>query len=313
MRWRAQEIVTRELGPRSELEMTQAQSKDVARDGFTLIDRMLVGHIDPDSRLLPERLATAPREERASCLARLQTLAKMKLARHEPAGVWRLASGWDAALKAMGELVEVRERLYRHIPISLGRGDVVRAGSAFEQVEGVVRGVGLHDELGGEMYLVVERAGGGASYVPVRAEVVAGISVGDIVKISSPVERWVKATDRIVARFAVVHGGVYDPVAHQQALELRGGADAAAGQPPPSVLVAANVRRLERLERYGLVERRPGGRWYVPADLVAKLEARERSHPRHRIQVDRLGPARRVNRTELEPAVGPGRGSGRSR
>jgi hypothetical protein len=44
----------------------------------------------------------------------------------------------------------------------------------------------------------------------------------------------------------------------------------------------------------------------VSADLVGQLEARERTHPRHRIQVDRLGPRREVARSE--PELGPGRG-----
>ena len=38
--------------------------------------------------------------------------------------------------------------------------------------------------------------------------------VGDKVRVSSPTESWVKASDRIVARYAAEHGGVYDPAAH---------------------------------------------------------------------------------------------------
>ena len=53
MRWRAQELATRELGPRSELEMERSQSKEIERAGFTAIDRMLAGHALADGSCQP--------------------------------------------------------------------------------------------------------------------------------------------------------------------------------------------------------------------------------------------------------------------
>jgi hypothetical protein len=70
---------------------------------------------------------------------------------------------------------------------------------------------------------------------------------------------------------------------------------------------------LERLERYGLVARQPAGHWRVRSDLVSQLEARERTHPRHRIQVDRLGPEREVDRGGPDRGPRRGRGPGLSR
>jgi hypothetical protein len=163
------------------------------------------------------------------------------------------------------------------------------------------------------MYLVIQRADGDACYVQARPEVVDGVSVGDVVKIGSSVESWVKPTDRVIARVAGERGGIYDPAAHEQALRLRGGPNVAPGQPSASSLVSANVRRLERLEKYGLVVRRPGGRWTIPGDLVARLEALEKSHPRQRIQVERLGPARPIDRTAPERPVRRSREPGLSR
>ena len=307
IRWRAQEILTRELGPKSELEIEQSQSKEVSREGFTLVDRMLVGHVEASGRVTLERLSKVPREERTACLARLQVLEDMKLASKERAGVWRLAARWDATLKGWDMLAEVRRRLHRWVPSSLGEGDILGARGAVQAVEGVVRGVGLHDEVAGGMYLVVQRADGCPCYVQARPEVVAGVAVGDVVKISSSVESWVKPTDRVIARVAGQQGGVYDPTAHEQALRLRSGHNLAPGQPSPSALVLANVRRLERLEKYGLVVRRAGGRWTIPGDLVARLEGLEKSHPRQRTQVERLGPARPIARPIPRPIDRPPR------
>ena len=60
MRWRAQEIATRELGPRTELEAARERSKELTREGFTLVDRMLARHVS-DNRLTPKRLASVLR------------------------------------------------------------------------------------------------------------------------------------------------------------------------------------------------------------------------------------------------------------
>ena len=150
------------------------------------------------------------------------------------------------------------------------------------------------------MYVVVQRAAGDACYVVVRPEVAETLAVGDVVTIKNPPESWVKSTDRIVARFAAEHGGVYDPAAHQAALTLRAGRQPASDQPSPAELVGANLRRLQRLEGHGLVAKLAGRCWRVPSNLLAKLEAREKTHPRRRIQVDRVGPARAVRRDRGE-------------
>ena len=64
-------------------------------------------------------------------------------------------------------------------------------------------------------------------------------------------ERWVKPADRMRhARFAEETGGVYDPVRHQSALETLHLSRPSIDGPTPAERVAANVRRLERLERY---------------------------------------------------------------
>jgi len=138
------------------------------------------------------------------------------------------------------------------------------------------------------------------------------VAVGAKVRVSSPTESWVKASDRIVARYAADHGGIYDPAAHLRELVIRGDRKAS-GQASPADRVKANVRRLDRLERYGLVARQPAGQWRVRTDLVSQLEARERTHPRHRIQVDRLGPERQVDRSGPDRGPGRGRGPGLSR
>ena len=74
------------------------------------------------------------------------------------------------------------------------------------------------------------------------------------------------------------------------------------GSPTIADLVAANVRRSDRLQRYGLVERQADGCWRVPPDLIAQLEGREQSHPRHalRIQIQRSDSDRAADLEAIE-------------
>jgi hypothetical protein len=221
----------------------------------------------------------------------------MELARPEPAGSWRLDKTWEAQLAEMGAHAEAIERLGRAIPSAAReRMRVITGGGAFEPVEGLVRAKGLHDELSGEMFAAVETRAGSAYYVRLRPEVAHELREGEVIRITSPTESWVKANDRIIARAALQNAGVYDPTAHRAALEAIQRSPSAPVGPTPAELVAANLRRLERLERYGLATRLGKGAWRVPADLVAQLEARERTHPRHRVQVDRLGPTLKPGR-----------------
>ncbi len=210
----------------------------------------------------------------------------------------------DLTAEAYETAVEVQARLARHVPSSLGQGLVVQPGERFETVEGVVRGLGLHDELAGTMYAVVERSGGGACYLPVRPEVAAQLALGDNVRVSSPTESWVKASDRIVARYAAEHGGVYDPAGHEREL--------------------VDPRRQER-ER-ATVARRPGEGQRAAARAAGTVRpgraAAGRSVARARRprepaggprtdasatpdQVDRLGPKRQVDRSGPDRGPGP--------
>jgi hypothetical protein len=203
MRWRAQEIVTRELGPRLESEIAQLRTREIAREGLGRIDQTLAACLSVDRVVSLTALAKMPREARSACLARLEALSRMQLAQKEPRGRWRLVPEWKEMLTRMQAGSDVRGRLSRHIPASLGHGVTLEAGHGFGVLETIVRGIGLHDELGGAMYLVVQDARGAGYYVQVRPEIAEALCVGDKVRISSRVETWTKSTDRIIARFAL--------------------------------------------------------------------------------------------------------------
>jgi hypothetical protein len=167
----------------------------------------------------------------------------------------------------------------------------------------VVVGKGLHDELSGEMFAAIQTAHGQGYYLRLPPAEVERLQEHDKVRVGFEVEAWSKPADRIVARFAQENGGIYDPVRHQRALEVLRHSSPAADQPTPTERVTANIRRLERLARYRLAARLPDWRWQIPADLLTKLESRERTHPQHRLRLERIGVPARAPMRQVAPDV----------
>jgi hypothetical protein len=155
--------------------------------------------------------------------------------------------------------------------------------------DGVVAGKGLEDELAGTMFVAVMNVSGEACYIRLPPEIAHALRDGERVRIGSESQPWLGAADRIIARFVQEHAGIYDPDQHQRGLERVQRVRGQTGEPTAAERVAANVRRLERLARFRLAVRLPDGRWQVPTDLVAQLEAREKTHPQHRLRIQPIG------------------------
>jgi type IV secretory pathway VirD2 relaxase len=289
MRESAERLLTRQLGLRSERDLARQQSRDVGAERFTALDRGLLAALEPDGTVSPRALRAAARGDRSTFNARLETLERLGLAERRGTS-WALADGWDKSLRDLGERGDIIKRMAAAVAGELGPHSILDATPA-KPFDGVVRGKGLHDELAGTFFAAVASPAGETYYVRLPAGVAETLDVGDIVRVGAEAESWVKPNDRVVSKFASLNGGIYDPAAHETNLVGLESSRAVRG-PSPAVLVAANVRRLERLAKFGLAERLPGGRWKVPADLVHQLEERERAGtPRQqRLQITKLAP-----------------------
>jgi hypothetical protein len=284
MRARAQQLLTRELGLRSAHDIAIQRQREVDQERLTSLDWNIQNLVRAEGPLEAKSLASLRGQLRASVLARLAVLARLGLATRRPHGAWDLVPGWQEDLSQLGLRNDIVKRLHRVAPGEPGRFRYLDPATLSSPIEGVVRGRGLHDELTGEMFAAVETITGETHYVRLEEQAAQFLSDGDIVRISQVVESWIKPTDQVLARIAERTGGLYEPTKHLQELEA-GEARAASAQD----LVSGNVRRLERLERYGLVQRLPDGSWRVPADLLQQLRAREGTHPRHRLLVQYSG------------------------
>jgi hypothetical protein len=293
MRWQAQYLLTNELGPRPQHEIERQLDREITQERLTGVDRRLATAVSPDQTTDVARLGlVASPHERRRLVGRLQVLETMQLASRTAAGAWRLDANWQDALRELGERGDIIKRVQRAMgdaparaPHQVIDGTVERA-----PIEGVLRQKGLHDELRGDVYAVIETARGDAAYVQMDAVSSEPIAEGGIVRVAVEKQTWAKPMDRALEKIARDNGGVYDPSAHYQALKERpvmvAGRTVSAEE-----TVAANIRRLARLERHNLVSRIDEERWRVPPDLVESLRARDVTHPRHLVRAQTVAPA----------------------
>ncbi len=289
LRLRAQELATNELGPRSELDVRRQLDREISQERLTTIDRRLAALVSPDLTVRMVDIAGAAdsgKLSRSHAVARLGVLERMELAERVTTTTWRLDEGWQGTLKTLGERGDIIKRMHEALPERAADYRIFDSGSR-APVEGVVRHKGLHDEQTGAPFLIVETPRKEAHYVRVDRADAEQLRVGERVRITAVEGRWLTAPDAAIARSAAEHRGIYDPRRHERDLILRPVLVEGRRVPPESI-VEANVRRLERLERYNLVTRNADGNWKVPPNLVDILRDRERTHPPHRVEIERL-------------------------
>ncbi|MDU6748332.1 MAG: DUF3363 domain-containing protein, partial [Bradyrhizobium sp.] len=190
LRARAGDLVTRELGPRSELEVRRGLEAEVTAERWTKLDRALAreasraeGVVD----LRPDRDAAGDplRELR---MGRMRTLERLGLA--EPAGSarWVLAPDAEQRLRALGERGDIIKRLHR----TLTRDGAARAPSSWvlegethgEPIVGRLMARGLDDELRGTAFAVVDGIDGRVHHLRLTDIEMAGDGpIGGIVEL----------------------------------------------------------------------------------------------------------------------------------
>lgn len=280
IRERAAELVTLDLGPRTDLEIEARLRHDIGEERLTAIDRRLIRSMDAD------RLVTsADRDPFQQSLraGRLQKLASMGLADNVGGGRWQLADDLEGTLRTLGERGDIIRTMQRELTARnlqrpwigrslFGAGDVDP-----EPVVGRLIARGLADEHRDRHYLLVDGVDGHAHYVDIgRGGSVAPIPEGAIVRVSAR-SMEVRDADRAVAEVAAANAGRYSTDRH---LRYDPSATEAFAQ--------AHARRLEAMRRAGAgVEREADGSWTIAADHVDRAAAYEaRRHRDHPVDVE---------------------------
>src|SRR5690606_20030031 len=169
MRARASELITRELGPRTEIDIRRSLEKQVEAERWTDIDRALVRSAGRDGLIdtAPEA-GIQPGISHVLKIGQAHKLQHLGLANELAPGQWTVS--WDA------------EQVLRDIG---SRGDIIKRMHAAMSERGINRGVssyaldappgqaiigklidrGLHDELSGSAYAIVDGIDGQTHHI----------------------------------------------------------------------------------------------------------------------------------------------------
>lgn len=161
LRARAEERATIELGPRSERDIRQALRREVDAERWTGLDRRLQKERDAHGvvDLRPEG-ASGRRKDRTFLIGRARVLERMGLAERVGPASWTLAQELEPTLRELGDRGDIIRTMHRAMAGQQHGGDAghfsVHARSGSEQVTGQLVERGLHDELTGEAYAIVD-------------------------------------------------------------------------------------------------------------------------------------------------------------
>ncbi|WP_237718430.1 relaxase/mobilization nuclease domain-containing protein [Rhodovulum sp. PH10] len=171
MRERAEHLVTIELGPKTERDMWASLDRDVGADRWTRLDTAIGRHAD-EAGLIDLRMSsdseTDP-EIRRRMIGRLQRLEQMGLARSEGTARWSLVPDAERTLRDLGarrDIIEIMHRAAAEQGIERPVCDYMIHGERDRPtVTGRLIAKGLHDELAGEAYAVIDGVDGRLHHV----------------------------------------------------------------------------------------------------------------------------------------------------
>lgn len=189
MRDRARDLITQELGPRTDHDIRRAIGIQVDAERWTNLDRQLArdgfktGVIDMAPH--PDR---QPDEFHAAKIGRLRKLESLSLADQIGPGQWVLSEKTEITLRELGERGDIIKRIHRGLAergIERGAANYVLAGESLDDpIVGRLVARGLDDELRGTAYAVVDSVDGRTHHIKLPDLDAAGDSVpGSIVEL----------------------------------------------------------------------------------------------------------------------------------
>ncbi|MER9002573.1 DUF3363 domain-containing protein [Mesorhizobium sp. M0862] len=174
LRSRAEELVSIELGPRPEHEIRNALEKEITAERWTRLDVEIriaaheTGYID----LRPEATGPADPEIRRLMIGRVQHLEKMGLATPAGHGEWMVGLEAERSLRDLGmrgDIIKTMHRAFAERGQDRGVADfAIDAGMKTAPLIGRLVDKGLHNELTGEAYAVIDGTDGRAHHVRFR-------------------------------------------------------------------------------------------------------------------------------------------------
>ena len=189
MRDRARDLITQELGPRTDQDIRTALERQIEAERWTNLDRQLArdayrtGIID-----LAPRAGRQPDEFHALKVGRLRKLEALGLAEQIGPGRWVISDTAEKWLRELGERGDIIKRIHRGLAergLERGPSSYVLAGESLDEpIVGRLLARGLDDELKGTAYAVVDGVDGRTHHIKLADLNAAGDSApGSIVEL----------------------------------------------------------------------------------------------------------------------------------
>lgn len=282
MRSRAEARVSLELGPRSEREVERAIMREIEADRWTGLDRRLQRMADELGGVVdlrPDAQWTASPGNQ-HLIGRATKLERMELADRIEPGCWRLKPGLEQSLRDLAVRNDVIKTMHRAmtgqgLAAETGRF-AMHDGAAPEPVIGRLVERGLHNELTGEAYAVINGADGRIHHHKFSdIDMTGDAAPGGIVELRTWTDRrgreqsslWTHS-DLDLAAQQTARGSTWLDK------QLVATEPLALGTGFGNEIEAAKIRRLEYLEAEGLAKRQ-GNRFVLSRNLLGTLRDRD--------------------------------------
>lgn len=269
IRERATELVTLDLGPRTDLEIENRLRQEVEQERLTSLDQALIRAADEQGMV---QVANRDPLQQSLRAGRLQKLQKLGLADDLGSGRWQLTADMAGTLRRIGESGDIVKTMHRDLADKgspRSPADYVIYDPSVSETRSIIGRLvkrGLAEELEDRHYLIVDGVDGRTHYIDVgRGEAVEPVSEGAIIQIT-PKRVEPRSVDRTIAAVAAANDGRYDIEIH-----LR-------HDPTTSATFAeTHIRRLEAMRRSAnLVQRLSDGTWSIGPDHLERVTEYER-------------------------------------
>ena len=292
MRDRARDLITQELGPRTDHDIRTALERQIEAERWTNLDRQLARDACRTSIIdLATHAGRQPDEFHALKVGRLRKLEGLGLADQIGPGQWIISDAAEKRLRQLGERGDIIKRIHRGLAergLERGPSNYVLAGESLDEpIVGRLLARGLDDELKGTAYAVVDGVDGRTHHIRLADLNAAGDSApGSIVEL----RRFDDAQGR--RRIALA---IRSDLPLEQQITANGATwldrQAIVREPVPlgggfgAEVRAALERRAEHLIREGLAERQSRGVSFG-RNLIETLRRRELDALRQRLEAE---------------------------
>jgi len=166
LRGRAEALVDLELGPRSEQAVTRALESELRAERWTSLDRALQAAADEGGGVVdlrPSAPAGDDRELKRLMIGRAHHLERLGLAETAGPATWTLKPASEQTLRQLGlrcDIIKTMQQALSREGRTLDASAFAIHGEAPSAVLGRLADRGLHDELSGSAYVVIEGVDG---------------------------------------------------------------------------------------------------------------------------------------------------------